>query len=186
MGNSSIRIEHGNYKGIKISDGFSSPGSRITTSANRCVLFNVLRNKLYIDFNNLICADFCCGSGIVGFEMLSLGAKKCFFLDCDKKKLHDIYVAINKAKFTAETICAYLPQCCFTTQRFNVIFFDPPYANNFINQTINMIAEHELLSAQGLLIVETTQNIDTSNYNILDVKILKNKAKFYFLQKKNM
>ena len=49
----SVRIEHGNKKGVKICDGFCKEGSRITTSANRCVLFNVLRNKFYLNFNGL-------------------------------------------------------------------------------------------------------------------------------------
>ena len=43
--NFAVRIEHGEKKGIKVSDGFFGEGSRITTSANRCVLFNVLTNS---------------------------------------------------------------------------------------------------------------------------------------------
>jgi len=181
--NFSIRIEHGNYKGIKISDGFFGEGSRITTSANRCVLFNVLRNKLYIDFNNLTCADFCCGSGIVGFEMLSLGCKKCIFADCDKTKLKNIDQSIKKTNFNATTIYTYLPSILLN-EKFDIIFFDPPYINNFCQQTIDMIFEKQLLNKNGILIVETKQDIDAKNYNILDIKTLKNKAKFYFLSSK--
>ena len=175
-----IRIEHGEKKGVKVSDGFFSNGSRITTSANRCVLFNVLRNKLYLDFNGLNCADFCCGSGIVGFEFLSLGAKKCLFVDLDRKKLKNIELAIEKTKFNAETNYSCLPSF-FSDEQFDLIYFDPPYQNDFCQKTIDMIFDNNLLTKDGILVVETLHDIDTKNYKVLDIKHLKNGAKFYFL-----
>ena len=181
--NFAVRIEHGEKKGIKVSDGFFGEGSRITTSANRCVLFNVLTNKLYIDFNNLICADFCCGSGIVGFELLSLGCKECTFVDCDKKKLKNIEEAIDKTKFNATTLYSYLPKYNLNKQ-FDIIFFDPPYNNDFCQETIDMILDNNILSKNGILIVETKQVINVEKYRVLDIKTLKNKAQFYFLSLK--
>lgn len=182
MGKYSIRIEHGLFKGIKVSDGFSSEGSRITTSANRCVLFNVLRNKLYLDINNLNCLDLCCGSGVVGFEFLSLGAKKCMFVDCDRQKLKSISSVISKTGFSAEINYSYLPSF-FSNEQFDLIFFDPPYKNNFCEKTINMIYDNNLLTNNGVLVVETMIEIDVKKYKILDIKNLKNGAKFYFLSK---
>ena len=177
-----IRIEHGEKKGIKISDGFFGEGSRITTSANRCVLYNVLKNKLYIDFKGLSCLDLCCGSGIIGFELISLGCKNCTFVDCDRQKLKNIQQSIDKTKFNANTIQAYLPNLSFTNnEKFDIIFFDPPYQNNFEQQTIDKIYENQLLNNNGILIVETLEEINTEKYKILDIKQLKNKAKFYFL-----
>ena len=182
MGNFAIRIEHGSRKGIKVSDGFSKEGARITTSANRCVLFNVLRNKLYLDFNNLVCADLCCGSGVVGFECLSLGAKKCLFVDCDKEKLKSINIAINKTGFCGETNYAYLPSWEHN-ERFDLIFFDPPYENNFCERMIKIIYEDNLLADNGILVVETKKDINVEKYNVLSINKLKNGAKFYFLSR---
>lgn len=181
MANFSIKIEHGNKKGIKISDGFSEEGSRITTSANRCVLFNVLINKFYIDFNNLDCADLCCGSGIVGFEFLSLGARKCLFVDCDRKKIKNIDEAIQKTGFQAETKISFLPLFSNDDQ-FDIIYLDPPYKNNFCQQTVDMIYDKNFLKKNGLLIVESLLEIDYNKYDLLDIKNLKNGAKFYFLK----
>ena len=187
MGKFTIRIEHGERKGVKISDGFFDKGSRITTSANRCVLFNVLRNKFYIDFHGLEVADFCCGSGVVGFEMLSLGAKSGFFVDCDRKKIREVNDAIEKTGFKAETEYAYLPSAP-TYRQFDVIFFDPPYENDFCQQTIDMIFDNNLLATDGILIIETRYNMednDEKQYKIVAQKKLKNRAKFIFLQAKN-
>ena len=183
----SIRIEHGSLKGFKICDGFSSKGSRITTSCNRCVLFNILKNKFYIDFSGLNVADFCCGSGIVGFEMLSLGCNSCTFVDFDKKKLKNIYNAIQRANFQAKCIHACLPSIFIDNYEFDIIFFDPPYENDFCENTIDAIYEQKILSKDGLLIIETLNDLEInrlSKFKILNVKILKNNAKFYFLKNK--
>ena len=181
-----IRIEHGDKKGIKISDGFRSEGSRITTSTNRCVLFNVLMNKFHINFNNLLCADLCCGSGVVGFELLSLGCKECLFVDCDRQKLKNIDNVILKHNFKASTIYSYLPNLNINKQ-FDIIFFDPPYENDFVEDVIKMIDTNNLLAKNGVFIVETTQEIKTlDNLKILYIKKLKNNAFFYFLSYENL
>lgn len=178
----SIRIEHGDKKGVKICDGFCNEGSRITTSANRCILFNVLRNKFYLNFNGLNCADLCCGSGIVGFEFLSLGAKKCLFVDNDRTKLKNIDSAIIKTGFLGETVCAFLPSF-LSNEKFDLIYFDPPYENDFCQKTIDAINDKDLLSSNGILVFETLHDIETKNYEVLDIKHLKNGAKFFFLGK---
>lgn len=178
-----VRIERGLKKGVSIGNGFSYEGSRITTSANRAVLFNVLLNRFYIDFSKVSCADFCCGSGIVGFEMLSLGAMECLFIDSDRKKLANVSLAINKLNFNANAVCCYLPNIGMLNKQFDIIFFDPPYDNNFCNETIKEIFDKNLITNNGYLIVETKQDINTYNFKTEHIKYLKNGAKFVFLKK---
>ena len=182
-----VRIEHGRLKNIKISDGFKAEGSRITTSANRCVLFNILQNKFYVDFTGKTCLDLCCGSGVVGFELLSLGCKECTFIDCDKQKLASINQSLIKTGLTGQTYQCFLPKLPDFNKQFDIIFFDPPYENDFLESTLEQIIKQNLLNKNGILIVETTQNIDnfcTKTFNILQIRELKNKAKFYFLTTK--
>ena len=207
--NFSVRIEHGKMKGVKISNGFCQEGSRITTSANRCVLFNILQNSLHIDLTNMKCADLCCGSGIIGFEMLSLGAKECVFIDSDFKKISDINHAIQKYHFNGSCVQLYLSKHnlkYFTNffrenSSFDLIFFDPPYENDFCQAVIDTIFDNDnnILSDNGILIIETKYNIEADditpknigdktalnnvNYTIRCVKKLKNGASFYFLSK---
>ena len=177
-----VRIERGLKKCVSIGSGFSYEGSRITTSANRAILFNVLLNRFYIDFNQVSCADFCCGSGIVGFEMLSLGAKECLFIDSDRKKLANISSAISKLRFNAKAICCYLPNIGVLNKQFDIIFFDPPYDNNFCDETIKEIFDKNLITDDGYLIVETKQDINTYFFKTEHIKYLKNGAKFVFLK----
>lgn len=182
-----VRIEHGRLKNIKISEGFKAEGSRITTSANRCVLFNILQNKFYIEFDGKSCLDLCCGSGIIGFELMSLGCKECAFIDCDKQKLTSINKSLINTGLIGQTYQCFLPKLPDFNQRFDFIFFDPPYENDFLESTLEQIIKQNLLAQNGILIVETTQNIDNfcaENFNILQIRELKNKAKFYFLTTK--
>ena len=183
-----IRIERGTKKNMQIGLGFGFQGSRITTSANRSILFNILTNRLYIDFNGLTCADLSCGSGIVGFEMLSLGAKKCFFLDCDKWKLKNIASANEKLNLNIETIYCFLPNINGLPSGIDVIFFDPPYENNFCKATINDVFNRKILNNDGIMIIETKEELQTNDnepFIIFHTKLLKNGAKFYFLANKN-
>ncbi len=182
MSFSKIRIERGEKKKVVIGEGFCYQGSRITTSANRCILFNILLNRFYINILNKTCADLCCGSGIVGFEFLSLGAKKCVFVDNDKNKIRNIIQANNKLKYNIDTIYGFLPNIYQLKEQFDLIFFDPPYNNNFCKQTIANIYNNHLLNKNGILIIETLNEIDDLyGFTLLHKKELKNKANFIFL-----
>ena len=186
MAGFAIRIEHGDFKGVKISDGFKGEGSRITTSFNRCVLFNVLTNKFGIDFDDLNCADLCCGSGIVGFEMLSMGARSCVFVDSDRKKVQNVKNILQKTHFNGLAEHAFLPNLPIFHDKLDVIFFDPPYDNNFCERTLANVVNSGILANDGLIIVETKKTITdeliaTLKLKTLCVKELKNGAKFYFL-----
>ena len=183
MFNNLVRIERGLKKGASIGSGFSYRGSRITTSANRAILFNVLLNRFYIDFNKITCADLCCGSGIIGFEMLSLGAKECCFIDSDRKKLANISLIINRFNFNAETICCYLPNICLLNNQFDIIFFDPPYDNDFCNTTIERVFDDNLITTGGYFVIETKHDINPFKFRIEHIKCLKNGAKFVFLKR---
>ncbi|MBQ7536766.1 MAG: RsmD family RNA methyltransferase [Rickettsiales bacterium] len=188
MAGFAIRIEHGDFKGVKISDGFKGDGSRITTSFNRCVLFNVLTNKLGVNFDDLNCADFCCGSGIVGFEMLSMGAGSCIFVDSDRKKVQNVKNVLQKTRFNGLAECAFLPNLPIFHDKLDVIFFDPPYDNNFCERTLANIVNSGILTDNGLIIVETKKPIAEDlivnlKLKMACVKELKNRASFLFLRK---
>ena len=183
MSGNLVRIERGLKKGVSIGKGFSYYGSRITTSANRAVLFNILINRFYIDFSKLSCADLCCGSGIVGFEMLSLGAMECLFIDSDRKKLANVSSTINNLNFNANTVCCYLPNISMLNKQFDIIFFDPPYDNDFCDETIKEIFDKNLITNTGYLIIETRKDVNQYKFKTEHIKNLKNGAKFVFLKK---
>ena len=81
-----MRIISGKFKGKKLADIANTKGLRPTTDRNREALFNILFSAKFIkeiDFTikNASILDMCCGTGAVGFEALSHGAKSVLFID---------------------------------------------------------------------------------------------------------
>ena len=78
-----MRIISGNFKSIKL---FSPKNSYIRPTLDRAkeMIFSTLNSILTarnLDFNNLIVLDCFCGTGALGFECLSRGSGKVFFVD---------------------------------------------------------------------------------------------------------
>ena len=83
-----IRITGGSLKGKKISFDFKS-SLRPTSSKLREVLFNWLQ----FEIKDLSCLDVFAGTGSLGIEALSRGAKKTIFIESNKKN----YVVLKKS-----------------------------------------------------------------------------------------
>ena len=78
-------ITFGKYKGKTIPSS-SVAGTRPTTSMTRSVLLNMLMHNSEfggVDFAEARIMDLCCGTGVVGLEFVSLGAKNIVFVDAD-------------------------------------------------------------------------------------------------------
>ena len=85
--------------------------------------------------------------------------------------------------FNAKCIYAFLPSLS-ENATFDLIFFDPPYKNNFCQKTLDAIAVKGLLNDGGMLILETQEDYNYSAFEVIYSKDLKNGAKFVFLRKK--
>ena len=151
-----MRIISGKYKGKKL-DGFDINGTRPTMDRVKESIFGIIQN----DIKNSVFLDLFAGSGSVGIEALSNGAKECYFVDNSKEALKILnknlegvsggYIINNDYKNFLKT----------TNNKFDIIFLDPPYKANLINKCINIIIEKELLNDNGLIICEyETEHID--------------------------
>ena len=74
-----MRIISGKYKG-KILKGDNIEGTRPTMDRVKESLFGIIQNNI----NKSICLDLFAGSGSLGIEALSNGAKTCYFVDKNK------------------------------------------------------------------------------------------------------
>lgn len=153
-----MRIISGKYKGRKL-EGFNIDGTRPTMDRVKESLFGIIQNKI----QNSICLDLFAGSGNLGIEAISNGAKECYFVDNNKevikvlkRNLKDIenYNLINDDyKNTLKNL----------NVRFDIIFLDPPYKLNLINDAINDIIKYDLLNNDGIIICEyETEQVDCS------------------------
>ena len=71
-----MRVISGKYKGKKL-DGFNIEGTRPTMDRVKESMFALIQNEI----KDAICLDLFAGSGSLGIEALSNGAKKCYFVD---------------------------------------------------------------------------------------------------------
>ena len=101
--------------------------------------------------------DLFAGSGQMGIEALSRGARSAVFVDggiepCRivKENLDKTRLA-EKAQVIRSDYMAYLSRC---RETFDLIFLDPPYAENFLENALKKISEIDILSESGIIICE--------------------------------
>ena len=97
------------------------------------------------------------GSGQLGIECLSRGAKEAVIVDANadairiiKENLHRTKLA-EKAQVVQADYLSYLSKC---TKTFQMIFLDPPYRENFLENALKMISEIDILHSGGIILCE--------------------------------
>ena len=100
------------------------------------------------------------GSGALGLESLSRGAKEVVFNDCAKASLAILKKNLTALKITPNGEEAKLMNCdylvCLEQLRgsFDIIFIDPPYRMEFGGKALQKIAQRGLLSENGIAVYE--------------------------------
>lgn len=160
-----MRVISGKYKGKKI-DGFDIVGTRPTMDRVKESLFGMIQNYL----KGSTCLDLFAGSGALGIEALSNGAKKCYFIDNGKvvSKILEMNIRdVENSFFIKADYETFLDQ---TKEKFDIIFLDPPYKLNLISKAISKILKNDLLNPNGLIVCEyETEEISC------DLEIIKEK-----------
>lgn len=126
------------------------PGLRPTPDRVRQTLFNWLGQEL----DGLACLDLFSGTGVMGFEALSRGARDVVMVE----KTPHAYKALleNKQLLQADIAKIFnmdaLQFLAKNQQVFDVIFLDPPYNQGWLPKLLPQMQKH--LSADGMLYVE--------------------------------
>ena len=150
-----MRVIAGIYKGrrLKTLEGLSV---RPTSDRMRETIFNILTPRI----EGARFADVCAGSGAIGIEALSRGAGHVTFIESSLKAARVIsdnlracgirrdYRMINRDAIRA------LKNLASEKAQFDVIYFDPPYNSDIYTPVMWVIARHDLLAENGIVIVE--------------------------------
>ena len=159
-----MRIISGKFKGKKIlepKDSKTRPLKDLTKES----IFNIIKhsNKFSIDLEKSEILDLFSGTGSFGIECLSRGAKFVTFVENYTKILpvlkqnlknlkliknyqiieHDI---INNLKFN------------IFKNKFSIIFLDPPFKENNLNNIISLIVENKIMQNNGIIIIHRHKN----------------------------
>jgi 16S rRNA (guanine966-N2)-methyltransferase len=153
-----MRIISGKYKGFRL-DKKLPQGIRPTTDSTKETIFNILTNL--IDFDGIYVCDLFAGSGGLGFEALSRGARYCTFVDRSGKANMFIKTFAEHLKLSDEhysclklDVLKYLKPD-LSDIKYNLIFLDPPYKANIINNVINLIITMDILTEDGIIVAES-------------------------------
>lgn len=157
-----MRIISGQYKGRRISAPKKLP-VRPTTDMAKESLFNILNNQYYFDEISVL--DLFSGTGNISYEFASRGTEQITAVDENYGCIKFISETSENFDMSISTIKSdvfkYLEK---VNQKFTIIFADPPY--DFPIEEFSKIPElvfaNELLTEDGLLIVEHSKHSDLS------------------------
>ena len=101
--------------------------------------------------------DLFAGSGQLGIEALSRGAKEAVFVDARREAIAVVRGNLEKTRLLSQArlVCAdYLAFLSGCRETFDLIFLDPPYAEIFLENALNRISEIDILQERGIIICE--------------------------------
>ncbi|MBU2445800.1 MAG: 16S rRNA (guanine(966)-N(2))-methyltransferase RsmD [Bacteroidetes bacterium] len=178
-----MRIISGEFKSRRIKSA-KIEGLRPATDRYRETLFNILNN--HIDFDQIKVCDLYAGTGAVGFECLSRGAARCVFIEKQtsvinllKENSTDLKVS-DRVQIVNETAERFTS---FTTEKYDLIFADPPYFNFDIYKTYDNILHRKLVAEDGILIIQRskeTLNEDEVQFSKKVFKLIGDDAVYLF------
>ena len=133
----------------------SGQGTRPTSARVREALFNIWQGRIA----NCCWLDLCSGSGAMGAEALCRGAKNVIGIDksgraCNIIKGNWKQVAQPEQGFQVMQGDVVLKLKALVKQKFDFIYFDPPYSSNLYEPVLGTITKYELLTSNGEMAVE--------------------------------
>jgi 16S rRNA (guanine(966)-N(2))-methyltransferase RsmD len=147
-----MRVITGKARGVvlKTPEGMHT---RPTTDRVKEALFSIIQFE--IPGANVL--DLFGGTGQLGIEALSRGAKSAVFVDNNESACKLIRENLNRtrleqdAKVVRSDYLAYLQRC---REKFQIILLDPPYAEVFLENALKSITEIDILQTGGIIVTE--------------------------------
>ncbi|MCF7908709.1 MAG: 16S rRNA (guanine(966)-N(2))-methyltransferase RsmD [Candidatus Omnitrophica bacterium] len=146
-----MRIVSGKLKGRKlVAAGKTRPVSERIRKSCFDILADEVQDKKVL--------DLFAGSGALGLEALSRGAKECIFVDSSNSAKGAIKKNILSLNLEAETELylkdAFLAIEAFyrRQERFSLVFLDPPYYRQMLTKALQRISEYDIVCPSGYLV----------------------------------
>lgn len=152
-----LRIIGGDWRSRQLSF-VDAPGLRPTPARVRETLFNWLQYEIV----GKQCLDLYAGSGALGFEAASRGAKSVIQVESNSEACRCL--KDNAALLSAEQVHVVhsdvLRYLSGAAKVFDVVFLDPPFGQNLVIQTCKLLEEKGWLAKQAKIYIETERNFD--------------------------
>ena len=147
-----MRVITGKARGVvlKTPEGMAT---RPTTDRVKEALFNIIQ----FEIPTARVLDLFGGTGQLGIEALSREAKSAVFVDEREEACRLIRENLKRTKLEQyacvirSDYMAYLKTC---KEKFDIILLDPPYAEVFLENSLKMITEIDILQSGGIIVAE--------------------------------
>jgi len=147
-----MRVITGKARGVQLKtpDGQQT---RPTSDRVKEALFSIIQ----FEIAGAKILDLFGGTGQLGIEALSRGAQSAVFVDAREDACKLIRENLRRTRFEQNSKVfkcddlAYLKQ---TSDKFQIIFLDPPYAEEFLENALNCITEIDILQSGGIIVAE--------------------------------
>lgn len=183
-----MRIISGKAKGTKL---FTLEGklTRPTLDRVKESIFNIIQKEI----KNSIFLDLFAGSGAIGLEAASRGAKKAILCDKNKEAVQIIKKNIEKTHLEKD-VELYFNDYKIVLEnkirdKIDLIYIDPPYESDDAIQALKIIIEKQLITKDSLIMIETDrrkeieEKLSTIKIEIKDIRKY-GRAEIFFLKEK--
>ncbi len=167
-----MKIISGEFKG-RIVKGYDIDGTRPTMDRVKESLFGMIQGSV----KNSIVLDLFAGTGNLGFEAISNGASFCYFNDNNIKctSLIEKFCSELRIKEKVRILKMHYDKALHflldNHVKFDIVFLDPPYKMECLNEIVNFILSNEMINKNGIVVCE----VDTLYLDIHGLEKIKEK-----------
>ena len=147
-----MRVITGKARGVllKTPDGMNTrpTADRVKEAVFSIINFDVPCAKIL---------DLFAGTGQLGIEALSRGADKAVFVDEREDACRLVRENLKRSKLESSAQVVRGDAISFlsrTKEKFDIIFLDPPYAQDLLENSLNLISEIDILQSGGIIVTE--------------------------------
>lgn len=179
-----MRVISGKCRGTKL-EAPEGMKTRPTTDRIKETLFNIIA----FDLPGCKFLDLFSGSGGIGIEALSRGAEKCIFIDnsyeatgCINKNLQKTGLQNLGIVYNID-IYSGIKKLGSQNEKFDIIFLDPPYNLEGLNEIFEEIVNSDLLAEKGYIILENASEaikINNEKLELVREKVYKTTTLSFF------
>lgn len=185
-----MRVISGTARGLKLNTPTNND-IRPTTDRVKESMFNIISSQVY----DSVVLDLFSGSGALGIECISRGAKEAYFCDKSRESVKVLKSNIDKTRFDKkshvmnEDYKSAVKKLASKGMKFDLIFVDPPYYEGLFEDVMKTIDDYGILDDDGTVVVEHDADIEMKD--IGDLYIYKEKKygitmlTFYGLEEDN-
>lgn len=177
-----MRVVAGKYRGKKLKE-FELSSTRPTLDRVKEAIFSVIQ----FDILNSVVLDLFSGTGALGIEAISRGAKKVYFIDKEKSAIKIINENLKNINEDFEVVnkdyMLFLQNN--THLKFDIVLLDPPFASDMGELAINFLIENDMINKNGIIVFEKSidkkyekifenYEIKIKKYGTVEVLFIKN------------